>query len=51
MIQAWSVFDQALRYPDRGGVIPQINGPAFEVFDADPGADQPIEHVYLSVLN
>ena len=32
--------------PDRGGVITQANGSAFEVFDANPGADQAIEHVF-----
>ena len=35
-----------LWHPDRGGVIPQANGSAFEVLDADPGADQAIEHVF-----
>ena len=32
--------------PDCGGVIPQANGPAFEVLDADPGTNQAIEHVF-----
>ena len=34
---------QGLRHPDCGGGITQANGAAFEVFDADPGADQAIE--------
>ena len=34
-------FSDCCRHPDRGGVISQANGSAFEVFDADPGADQP----------
>jgi len=33
-------------YPYRGGVIPQANGSAFEMFDSDPSADQAIEHVF-----
>ena len=32
--------------PDRSGVITQADGSPFEVFDAEPGADQPIEHVF-----
>ena len=32
--------------PDGSGVIAQANGSAFEVFDADPGTDQAIEHVF-----
>ena len=32
--------------PDRSGVVPQTNGPACEVLDADPGTDQAIEHVF-----
>ena len=42
----WSWFSQCLWHPDCGGVIAQANGSAFEVLDADPGADQAIEHVF-----
>ena len=41
-----SWVDQCLWNPDRSGVIPQANDLALEVFDADPCADQAIEHVY-----
>ena len=39
-------FSDRCRHPDRGGVISQANGSAFEMLDADPGADQAIEHVF-----
>ena len=42
----WSWGNQCLWNPDRGGVIPQTNSAAIEVFDADPGADQAVEHVF-----
>ena len=37
---------QLCRHPDRRGGIPQANGAAVEVFDADPSADQGIEPVF-----
>ena len=33
-------------HPDGSGGVTQANSSAFEVFDADPGADQGIEHVF-----
>ena len=53
-LQKWSQLKKTARCsvstrrrdPDRGGVITEAKGSAFEMFDADPGADQGIEHVF-----
>ena len=37
---------QGLRHPDGSSGITQANSSAFEVFDADPGTDQGIKHVF-----
>ena len=51
MTRRWLGALQLLWNPDCGGVITQANAPAFEVLHADPGADQAIGNVNLSVLN